>query len=60
MGWPPSGSVSGAIVVYDATHARTDAPFVDVPRLPAGRVKAGTSWLAQSRVPFEFDDNEAG
>ncbi|WP_166889710.1 MULTISPECIES: hypothetical protein [unclassified Burkholderia] len=60
VGWPPSGSASGALVVYDATHMRTDVPFADVLRLPARRVKAGTSRLPQPRVSFEFDDNEAG
>ncbi|MGC3024859.1 hypothetical protein ACPUER_06830 [Burkholderia sp. DN3021] len=49
-----------ATVVYDATHLRTDFPFADVRRLTARRIKAGTSWLPRPRVPFEFDDNEAG
>ncbi|WP_158361693.1 MULTISPECIES: hypothetical protein [Burkholderia cepacia complex] len=46
--------------MYDATHMRTDFPFADVPRLTARRIKAGTSWLLRLRVPFQFDDNEAG
>ncbi|WP_208449970.1 hypothetical protein [Burkholderia sp. BCC0419] len=46
--------------MYDATHMRPAFPFADVPRLTAGRFKAGMSWLLQSRIPFEFDDNEAG
>ncbi|MCW3735417.1 hypothetical protein [Burkholderia cenocepacia] len=46
--------------MYDATHMRTEFPFADVPRLTAGRFKAGMLWLPQPRIPFEFDDNEAG
>jgi len=46
--------------VYDATQMRTGFPFADVLRLTARRIKAGTPWLPQPRVPFEFDDNEAG
>ena len=46
--------------MYDATHMRTECPFAGVPRLTAGRFKAGMSWLPQPRIPFEFDDNEAG
>jgi hypothetical protein len=46
--------------VYDAAHMRTVFPFADVPRLTAGRFKAGMSRLPQPCIPFEFDDNEAG
>ncbi len=56
----PSGSASGATVVYDATHMRTEFPLADVPRPTAGRFKAGMWRLPQPRIPFEFDDNEAG
>ncbi|HHL4082904.1 MULTISPECIES: hypothetical protein [Burkholderia] len=39
---------------------RKEFPFAGVPRLTADRFKAGMSWLPQPRIPFEFDDNEAG
>ena len=46
--------------MYDAPYMRTESPFADVPRLTAGRFKAGMSWLPKPGIPFEFDDNEAG